>query len=163
MKHINRAVSLLSGGLVVFIALLLLLGFVTRNTKTPILWVIEITVYSLVIILYLGLSHCEQERFHVRADVLLVRLPPSPRRVVNIFGDLVALFTMVLISYATGIDAIYSMIAREATQAMIPVPIYPAKIILFTGCVLFSIQLLLTTIGEFREGRIGKVLPTDVS
>jgi len=58
-----------------------------------------------------------------------------------------------LVSDATRAEAIYSMIAQEAPQAMIPVPIYPAKIILFTGCVLFSIQLLLTTIGEFREGR----------
>jgi len=153
MKHINRVIPLLSGGLVAFIAIFLLVGFASRNIKLPILWVIEAATYSLVIILYLGLSHCEQERYHVRADVLIVRLPLRLRHVANLFGDLLALFTMVLVSYATGAEALFSTMKQEATQYMIPVPIYPAKIILFIGCVFFSIQLLLTTIEEFRKAR----------
>ncbi|GAJ08402.1 unnamed protein product [marine sediment metagenome] len=154
MKHINAFISVLSGGLVCFIGLGLLVDFITRIIKKPVPWVTEGVVFALVVIIFLGLSHCEEKHFHVKADVLIVRLPLELRHVANLFGYFVALFTLAMVSYAAGTEALISTRTHEVVGALVCIPVYPVKIVLFIGCVFYWIQLLLNSIQESRQMRV---------
>ena len=121
--------------------------------NSPIQGATPISETFLVYIVAFTLAYTQLVKRHIRMEMLLVRLRPKPRDLVNGVTLILALFYMGLMIYATSANAYRSVIAGEYETGLINVPLYPGRIALALGCLIFGIQYVVDTIGSFRAYR----------
>ncbi len=146
LHRINNALAELSGWLVTAIMMFLLFDIFSRFFSRPVQGVSEMAVFALVATVYLGLSHCEERGSHLRVEFFMEKLSPRARVWSDFSDHLLALLFMGLASYVTFSSAVDSLRTGEAIAGTIPLPVYPVKFIIFTGCLFYALQLLLNTL-----------------
>ncbi|WP_300035264.1 TRAP transporter small permease [uncultured Roseobacter sp.] len=63
------------------------------------IWGEEIVRYSFIYLAWIGAAAAVKERAHIRIDVLMHYLPPRPRALLYIFGDLVMFAVAIIALY----------------------------------------------------------------
>ena len=63
------------------------------------IWGEEIVRYSFIYLAWIGAAAAVKERAHIRIDVIMHYLPPRPKAVLYIFGDLVMLVIALIALY----------------------------------------------------------------
>lgn len=63
------------------------------------IWGEEIVRYSFIYLAWVGAAAAVKERAHIRIDVIMHYLPPRPKALMYIFGDLVMFFVAVIALY----------------------------------------------------------------
>ncbi|MEQ6250288.1 TRAP transporter small permease [Sulfitobacter sp. HNIBRBA3233] len=63
------------------------------------IWGEEIVRYSFIYLAWIGAAAAIRERAHIRIDVIMHYLPPRPKALLYIFGDLVMFFVAVIALY----------------------------------------------------------------
>ena len=63
------------------------------------IWGEEIVRYSFIYLAWIGAAAAVKDRAHIRIDVLMHYLPPRPKALLYIFGDLVMFFVAVIALY----------------------------------------------------------------
>jgi TRAP-type C4-dicarboxylate transport system permease small subunit len=159
MKVINRINAELSGALVFLIALGLIIGYVTRAIGVPLLWVTEFTTYAMIAIVFLGFAIGQEQKGHVRVEMVITYFSKRWWQIVNIFGLLVALVIGGVMLYASWQEALYAIAEKHATSGLVPIPVYPAKAIISFGLLLYVLQLVIDLFQEIKEP---SDKPTDV-
>lgn len=155
IKQIIDVLAQLGGWLLSILMFLLLIDFISRDMYRPVPGVGEVSVFVLIAVVYLGIPYCEQIKGHVRVDLIISRLKPRLRGVINLFDYFLLLLIIGIVLYAVGQSALYSYHTKEAVTGLIPLPVYPVKFVIVIGLMFYWIQLLLNTIEEFRELRVG--------
>ena len=74
---INQALSGFCGWLMLIMMFLLVVDIVSRTFHQPIYGLAEGSVFVMMITIYLGMARCEENREHVRLELLLEKLPPA--------------------------------------------------------------------------------------
>ncbi len=151
LVFINRINAELSGAIVSLVALSLVVGFIMRTFGKPLMWVTELSTYGMIAIVYLGLAICQQNKNHIRVEMLIIKFPKHWYQRVNIFGLIMLVVFGSIMFYSSLIEAHHSTINRIGTPGLVPIPVYPAKIILSFGLFLFVIQGILDLVQEFKE------------
>lgn len=151
MRWINRKVGAFSGLLVALIAIDLVVGFVSRAAGNPVFGVTELAQFSMVVIIFLGQSLCEERRAHVRVEVLIFHLPTFWWNLANLFTYVVALIGTCLMTWGAFLEARFSYISEEATSGLVLIPLYPVKFAIVVGFGLYAIQVLLNLIEQIRH------------
>lgn len=151
LHRVNNALAALSGWLVTAIMAFLLFDIVSRFFSRPVQGVSEMAVFALVATVYLGLSHCEERRSHIRVEFFMDRLPPRARIWSDLSDHAVALAFMGLASYAAYGNAMDSFRTGEAIAGTVPLPVYPVKFVIFIGCLFYLFQLTLNGAVLARE------------
>jgi len=140
----------LGGWLLSILMLSLIVDFVSRGIFMPVPGVGEVSVFVMVACVYLGIAYCEQLKGHVKVELIISRLPPRLRGMINLFNYFMILLMVAVVSYAACQSALYSYHTKEAVAGHIPLPVYPVKFAIVIGVVLYWVQLLLNTVEEFR-------------
>ena len=140
----------LGGWLLCILMLSLIVDFVSRGIFMPVPGVGEVSVFVMVVCVYMGIAYCEQLKGHVKVELIISRFPPRLRGMINLFNYFMILLTVAVVSYAACQSALYSYHVKEAVAGHIPLPVYPVKFAIFIGVVLYWVQLLLNTAEEFR-------------
>ena len=151
MKKINIICSVFSGLLVCCLMLLLSAEILGRKLGYPIPGTTEFAAFGLVGIIFLGLSHCEQEGGHVRVEFLLTRLPPELKKTVELFIYLLGFCIYGLMTWQTAMDAASSWSIRETVPGLMTLPVYPAKTVVPVGCGLICIQIAVNAFALMRN------------
>lgn len=151
MKWLNKRTSELGGLLVALIAADLIIGFFSRVAGQPILWVTEFAQFTMVAIIFLGQSLCEQNHGHVRVEVFIYRFPRPFWIAANLFTYLVALFAAGVLLWGAFMEAQFSYESKEAMSGLILIPLYPVKFVIVLGIGLYAIQVILNFIQEIRH------------
>lgn len=151
LHRVNNVLAELSGWLVTAIMALLIFDILSRFFSRPVQGVSEMAVFALVATVYLGLSHCEENRSHIRVEFFMGKLPPRSRKISDVFDHAVAIIFMVIASYASYVNAIFSLETGEAISGTTPLPVYPVKFIIFTGCLFYLLQLIVNTISTIAD------------
>ena len=151
MKKINAICAAFSGVLVCCLMVLLSGEILGRNLGYPIPGTIEFASFGLVGIIFLGLSHCEELKGHVRVEFLLARLSPMRLKAAEMFIHLLGFCIYGLMTWQTGLDAISSWSVRETVPGLMTLPVYPAKTIIPLGCALICIQIVVNAIGIIKD------------
>ena len=143
MMSLNKINGEISGAIVFLIALAQVMNYIMRSLGMPLLWVTEITTYGMIVIVYLGFAICQQNKNHVRVEMLILYLPKYWYWIANIFALLMIVVFGSIMFYASAIEAWYTLEFRHTTSGIIPVPIYPARILLSFGLFLYPAVIIL--------------------
>lgn len=151
MKKVNAICAVASGLLVCSLMLLLSAEILGRKVGHPIPGATEFAAFALVGIIFLGLSHCEEVRGHVRVEFLIARFSPRLRLAAELFIHTVGFLLYALMAWQTAIDAASSWSVLETVPGLMTLPVYPAKTLVPLGCGLISIQIVINTVGLIRN------------
>ena len=144
MKHwvhrANQWLAGLAGWLMFAMMMLLVTDVVFRTFGRPLLLMAELSVFVMMIVIYLGFSRCEEEHEHVRLSFVVNAMPDRMRPKVNAIASFVAVCVIALLLFAVSRDAWSSFVTGSAIEGMTDIPIWPTKFIMVVGMVIFLLQ-----------------------
>ncbi len=109
--------------------------------NAPTMWAFELTVFLYGIHFVLGYAYTDRLDGHVRVDVLVMRLSPKPRAILNCATLLVIFFPfMTCLSIWLWRFALISVGQRELNSTSWAPPIYPIKVLMAIGFTLLLLQ-----------------------
>ncbi|NLO80556.1 MAG: TRAP transporter small permease [Xanthomonadaceae bacterium] len=127
----------------------------------PIAGVFEVAEIAMVVLVFFGLGWTQQDHKHIRATMLIERLP---RRAQHLFDALAwaacALFLVVLAAPASK-AALESFAMREFRWGVVQMPIWWVKIILAVGLWLGALQMVYHLAGSLRAFLLPGAADTD--
>jgi TRAP-type mannitol/chloroaromatic compound transport system permease small subunit len=56
-----------------------------------------------------------------------------------------------VVVWAVAVNAVIAYTSDEAVAGTVPMPVWPVKLVVFVGCCLYLVQLVVNTIEEFRN------------
>ncbi|MEM1384145.1 MAG: TRAP transporter small permease [Pseudomonadota bacterium] len=163
IEKIIRWLSYILGGIAA-IALLLMMAQTVADVLmknffgAPIEGNLEImSVYHMVIIVFLPLSLVEVKHEHISVDLLVRNFPSWLRRITDTLGYLVATAFFGMLAYQTGLDAIEAYQIGELLMTSILITIWPAKFSLPIG---FAAVMLASALHAWRAATDPRFDPT---
>ena len=148
---INQILSGFCGWLMVAMMTLLVIDIITRTIRKPIQGMAELSVFVMMVVIYLGLARCEEHKEHVNLEIFLNAVPPAFRRYMAFFFYLLALLTVGLLLYAVSTNALASFRSNEAIEGTVELQIWPVKFIMVIGLIFFFIQTLINTVAAAKN------------
>ncbi len=150
--------ALLAAVLLIFITLSITTGVVTRYLlNAPIIWILEISEYSLLFITFLGAAWVLRREQHVKMDMVLNRLGPRSQALLNSITSMLSAFVcLVVVWYSIQATWNYFELGYY-TPTILRVPQGPIVIIIPIGTFMLSIQFLRRTYGYWRRWRVPQV------
>lgn len=136
----NQWLAGLAGWLMFAMMMLLVTDVVFRSFGKPLLLMAELSVFVMMIVIYLGFSRCEEEHEHVRLSFLVNALPDSVRPKINAIVNFTAVGVIALLLFAVSRDAWSSFVTGSAIEGMTDIPIWPTKFVMVVGMVMFLLQ-----------------------
>jgi len=131
--------------------MLLVVDIVARSIKRPVQGMAELSVFVMMVVIYLGMARCEEQREHVNLEIVKNFLPPSVRQMTELFAYLLALLTVGLLLYAVSENAWASFVKKESLEGTVELRIWPVKFIIVVGLVFFWVQTLLNTMEQITK------------
>jgi len=150
---INQILSGFCGWLMLAMMILLIIDIVARTMRKPLQGMAELSVFVMMIVIYLGLARCEEYKEHVNLEIVLNALPALPRRIMEALAYLLALGTVGLLFYSVTANAIQSYLRNEAIEGTVEMHIWPVKFIMVIGLFFFLIQTLLNALEKIKHLR----------
>ena len=158
---VGRTISAISGiaaGIaLVAMSALVVVGTVSRsvfNISVPLS--IEYSEYLIPVVGLVGAAYALRHGAHVRADLALHRLPPTPRRWLIIAGYLVGLGYLIVLIVFTFTTA-HSSIERGYTSIYPSATLYGYwQLVVPLGLLLFALQLAILILKETKDLLEGK-------
>ncbi len=112
--------------------------------NSPVIGVPEIVKVSVVAIVWLQMSHTLKIGGHIRSEVILNRLSPRGRALVNFFSSILGAFIFGFLVYAGWDNMIEAWrIGEFEGDLPVRVPTYPVRSIVLLGAALTCFQFLL--------------------
>lgn len=136
----NQILSGLAGWLMFSMLMLLVADVVSRSFGKPLLLMAELSVFVMMIVIYLGFSRCEEQREHVRLEFVVNALPRKFRPKVLAAGNLLAVVVIALLFYAVTRDAWSSFVTGSAIEGTVDLPLWPTKFVMVVGMLFFLLQ-----------------------
>ena len=175
LMRINRAFAMLCGWLMLLLMILLVMDFVGRGIPNavnalgvflnspalselstaswmqPMTFLADLSVFFMIIAVYLGLALCEENKQHVHIEIVTSRLTGRTQRVVKVVAYLLQSIIICIMVYAFYKNIIRSYNINEAVSGMVPLIVWPVKACAFVGLVLYWIQVLVSSYEAFRD------------
>jgi len=143
VSRLNAVLSGFTGWLMFLMMLLLVADFVSRLFGVPLQDMAQISVFVMMIVIYLGFSRCEEFHEHVGLEFVTNALPDGLRRRVLQFSQVLAVLTVGILLYAVATNAIKAYVQNEAIAGAVQIPTWPTKFIMVVGLVAFLFQAIL--------------------
>ena len=151
-----------TNGILVFLAALFL-AFITLSVSTEIvmryflnrsiIWVVEISEYSILWVVFLSTAWVLRNEGHVKMDLVLSRLKPRNQTLLNIITSVVgAIVCFILVWYGAGVTLDH-FLRGAGKLRMIEVPAAAIMVIIPIGCFLLFLQFLRRAYGYLRSWR----------
>lgn len=122
--------------------LLLITDVVFRSFGKPLLMMAELSVFVIMIVIYLGFSRCEEQHEHVRLEFLVNALQPDTRASLRRLVDLLAVLVVALLLVAVARNAWSSWRTGSAIAGTMDIPIWPTLLVMVFGMLVFLLQSL---------------------
>ncbi|WP_161958547.1 TRAP transporter small permease subunit [Ornithinimicrobium cavernae] len=151
LDNVSRYAAWLAGASILVLMLMTVADVAFRkSTGAGIPGTLEYTEVFLVASVYLGVAQSERTGMNVRTSVLTSRLNPRHAQWLRVAGGALCVVTLLALLYATGIRAVDSFQQSEFRFGLVHVTIWPVRIILLLGLVLYFLQFLRSYISEVR-------------
>lgn len=131
---------------------------VRQITGSSIPGVVEYSEVLLAGLVFLGLAYAQRTGAHIGVDLVTERMPARVAHVVRAFGLVVAIGVLLWMTYETALVAINSFQVGEFRFGLVPVPIWPIRIVIPLGLVALILELALSTYDEIVGARTGAPL-----
>lgn len=141
--RINLWLGVCSGLAAALIMLLTCFEVVMRYfLNRPTLWSVEISEYLLVACAYLGLAYTLEHGGHVRVELIIDRLQPGARRVLNIIAYTLAVIFAAVLTWQTLAQALTSLARGAKSSTPMAIPLFPVQILIPIGTFSLCLQAL---------------------
>ena len=122
--------------------ILLVIDIIGRTTGRPLQGMAELSVFVMMVVIYLGLARCEEHREHVGLEIIVNLLPHAAKRNMQLLSHLMAVVTVGLLLYAVFQNALASFENNEALEGTVELRIWPVKFFMVVGLVFFFVQTI---------------------
>lgn len=139
---INQLLSGFCGWLMLAMMILLVVDIIGRTAGKPLQGMAELSVFVMMIVIYLGLARCEEHREHVGLELIVNVLPRAVRPKLLFLSQLLAVVTVGLLLYAVFENAMASFQNNESIEGTVELRIWPVKFFMVVGLVFFLIQTI---------------------
>lgn len=119
--------------------------------KRAIAGVFELNEVLMVMVVFLGLGIAQEEKAHIRAELLISRASIQVRRWFDIFAHSVGFLFWGVIFIQSISKAWDSFLTREYKEGLIKFPVWPVRWALVIGVLLLCLQLLSDIYATFRS------------
>ena len=152
LDGLTQLLSVFAGTFMVMVMLLMTLDVTLRNTSgRPLSGLVDWTELLLVLMVFLGIAEAQRTGEHVAIEVIADMFPRWLRSASYLIGATVGLLIVVPMVYANTQNAVGSYAIREFRRGLAEVPIWPGRIVLAAGLMLFALQIIATSVRRFRE------------
>lgn len=131
--------------------ILLVIDNMSRTVAHPLQGMAELSVFVMMIVIYLGLARCEENKEHVALEFALNYLTIPMRRRMELIARLLAVSSAGLLFCAILLNAINSYRTNESLEGTVELPIWPVKFIMVLGLIFFGMQTLIHFIEELES------------
>jgi TRAP-type C4-dicarboxylate transport system permease small subunit len=153
LHKINQILSAFCGWLMLAMMIFLVIDIFSRTIAKPIQGMTELTVFVMMVAIYLGLARCEENKEHVQLEIVVNFLPASRKKFIEFFVYLLALATVSILLYALTKNTITSFQSGEALPGTVEFRIWPVKFIMLIGLVFYWIQTLMNALDTANQLR----------
>ena len=152
ISRTSQVFALLGGGVLAVMTLLIFLDVIGRYIfNNPLPSVYEISGdLMLPLIVFCGLSAAE----HIRVKLLVERLKGRGRLIVELICLVIITAFITIMIWQTTLGAATSLRLRETAEAIVAFPIYPARIAVVAGLVVFWLVLMASIIRLIKERKV---------
>ncbi len=151
LDGLTQLLSVFAGIFMVIVMLLMTLDVTLRNTSgRPLSGLVDWTELLLVLMVFFGIAEAQRTGEHVAIEVIADMFPRWLRSVSYLIGGTVALLIVLPMVYANTRNAVGSYAIREFRRGLAEVPIWPGRIVLAAGLMLFALQIVATSVHRFR-------------
>ena len=158
---VNQVLSGLAGWLMFAMLMLLIADVVSRSYGRPLLLMAELSVFVMMIVIYLGFARCEELNEHVRLEFVVNALPMAIRPKMFAAVNLLAVVSIALLFYAVTRDAWSSFVTGSAIEGTVDIPIWPTKFVMVVGMVFFLLQGIVNLLDPAVESEEVGHVPDD--
>lgn len=151
MTRLNRTLAELCGWLLIVVVLFMVVDLVSRGFSHPLYGVSELAMFSMIAIVYLGLSHAEEHDSHIRVELLTDKLEGAPARWLHGFISALSLVTVAIVVWAVWRNAMDAWQSHQAIAGPRPILIYPIKFVMFAALLLYAVQLCRNLLSQRRS------------
>lgn len=152
MEYVSTVLNSMSIGLMFLVALWIGADVVGRGLfNQPIHSTPEIVKTATVCVAFLGLVYTLRQGRHVRADMVVRRLPKGVRQGLNMMANILGVFVFAILTRYSWNQAWTGFLEGEWEGYIVEVPIYPARFVIVLLASLLCIQFFLYFIGDIRE------------
>jgi len=131
--------------------ILLVIDIITRSIARPIQGMAELSVFVMMIAIYLGMARCEENKEHVALEFVLNYLPPAKRRKAFYVTSLLAVVSAGILLYAVLLNAVNSFRTNESLEGTVELAIWPVKFLMVLGLIFFWIQTIFHSVEEAKK------------
>lgn len=152
--HILNALAFLSCIFIAVAWLAITLNVLLRYfMDSPLPWAIELSEYMMVGLLFLGTAWVLKEEGHVKMDIVINRLNPRTRALLNVITSCVsAIACVVIVWYGALVTMEYFQAGYHYYTELSP-PKYPIYLVVTMGSFFLFIQFLRMTNGYVKSWR----------
>ncbi|OLO08998.1 hypothetical protein BTW08_03915 [Salinicola sp. MH3R3-1] len=150
MTRLNQSLAELCGWLLILVVLFMIVDLVARGFSRPLYGVSELAMFTMIAVVYLGLSHAEERDAHIRVEFLTDKLSGTTGRLLTGFITLVSLVTVIIVAWAVWTNAVNAWESRQAIAGPRPILVYPVKFVMFAALALYGLQLCRRLVAQFR-------------
>jgi len=142
LTKINELLSGFTGWLMLAMMLILVTDILWRLFGEPLQGMAEMSVFVMMIVIYLGFARCEEHHDHVALEFFTDALPNRARSISLMISQILAVVTVGLLLYAVTANAWSSFVSNEAIAGTVEVPIWPTKFVMVVGMIFFFAQVI---------------------
>lgn len=149
IDSLNERVGKNSGWLIVPLILLVVYDVTLRYVfNRPTVWAWDINIQLLGALVILGGGYTLLHGGHIGVDVLVIRLSPRKRAIVDLITSVFFFFGVGVLMWKAVVDTLFSLQIRERYTSVFAPPIYPFKILMVVGILLLLLQGLVKFIRD---------------
>lgn len=150
-RYLTRPLGWVGGALTIVLMVLTVTDVIVRKvTGTGVPGNVEYGEVLLVICVFLGLGAAQMNGDHISTSLVTSRLSPNVRRAVRAIGFLVGVTVAVVLLVASVQVAMDSVIDGEYRFGLVGVPMWPARVAVAIGALMFLLEYALTTLTALR-------------
>ena len=153
--HSLGYMAFLAAILLIFITLSVTAGVVMRYLlERPIIWVVEISQYSLLFIAFLGAAWVLKRERHVKMDLLIEHLGPRNKNILNIITSTLAAITCLVVTWYSLLSTVTYFQLDYFTPTILEVRQWILLAIIPVGSFLLFIQFIRRTYNYWRAWKL---------
>ena len=124
--------------------------------SAPTVWAWDVLIQLQLVLVAVGAGYTLLNNGHVRMDVVWARFSPRVRAILDLITHLLFFYGVGMLFWLSVDEAIIAVKTREVLSTLWAPPIYPARVIMAIGILLFLLQGLNKFIRDIDTVRTGK-------
>jgi TRAP-type C4-dicarboxylate transport system permease small subunit len=147
VARVTSVFAFLGATVIGLLALGIVGDVIGRQIGTPIVGIVEIAAQSVVLAAFLTMPYVMRRGSHIRATILVSRMPELARKLFEVFGYLIGITIFGLLAYSAYGNFMTDFIAGSFEgEGALRVPTWPTRLVIFLSATLMIIESVIAIV-----------------